>query len=307
MGKMNLLFRVALFLRDSVSQDYDLIPSDVSILMMLASHIGDREHWYIAREEISRECRLRPRQFSYRLKHLERLGLLITKRTGKANAYTLILPNIAGKSWSADVHSSADHKADDVHSTAYQENTDVHSSADQMCSTVQNRSAPECTHKEPVKKHKKPERHKKRASALPDDFEPDEQNTELAEKHGLANRRTLSKFINLAADRGWESFDWQARFNKFLRDEIAYLEKHPAKPVYGPDYGKPERRNGEVRSTVPFFFPEREAGHAEPKRAEPSRPEPEMPPIVRPTVNGLDQSVGSRHIKDILKHLGVRK
>ena len=236
---MNLMFRVALFLRDEFSLTYDLIPSDIAILTMLASHLGEREYWYISQHDIAKACRLKPRQFYARSKNLEKQRLITIKRTGKANAYALTLPNIPGKQWSADQHSTADHQKPDQHSTA-----------DQISTRVPIRSALECRHKETIKKQKETER-----GAL-SDFIPNEENQSILIELNLNMTEELLSFKN--RHKGAKT---QYEFERWIKQSAKYQQRNqqqtdnnvviPSAREWGrghPDY---DRKHGYDRQGVP--------------------------------------------------------
>ncbi len=139
---MNLMLETALFLRSSNSDQYNLMATDIAILLMLASHIGEREFWYISQTELAKECKLTVWQLNRRVKVLERKNLLTVRRTGRASAYALMIPVL---------RSTADHEI----KQPVQEVAELHVTTDQICAVAQNRSALHHTHKETITKQKK--------------------------------------------------------------------------------------------------------------------------------------------------------
>lgn len=209
---MSLLFRLALFLREEKSQFLKLIPTDLTILFMLASHIGENEYWYLNQASIARECRIKTSHFYRRMKHLEKLKLLHVRRTGKANAYSLIL--------STDQYSSTE-----------QRNSDPHSSTDQISTGVPNRSVLEYRHKGNKENINKTERArtKKRAALKPlsDSFFPDEERKALCTNNGHDINFMIQKFKALSKKRGEVYADSQAAFELFVLNEKTTLGTTP--------------------------------------------------------------------------------
>ena len=212
---MNLMLRVALFLRDEISLSYDLIPSDVTILLILASHIGDKDFWYITRPDVARECRLQISQFTRRAKKLESQKLITVRRTGKANAYGITLPKIEGKQWCLDRYSSTHQPVD--------KKSDEYSSTYQMSTRVPNRWVPEYPHKETINKQKKTERARTKRAPLSPSWFPNDQNMitarEVSSKVGKSIDQLIAKFRNLQISKEATSADWNRNFENFLIDE----------------------------------------------------------------------------------------
>lgn len=223
---MNLMLKVALFLRDELSHSYELIPSDLVILQMLASHIGEREYWYISREEISKECRLKVRQFVYRTKQLEKMGLIKIIRTGKANGYAITLPQIPTKNYTPEVHSSALHEEvennTEVQCSAPQENqeveVEVHSSAPQKCNVVHFRSAVECTHKETINKQETNKEKRSTSHHTFYDFEFNDYEQKIAIATNVSLPLIFEKFINHLKQKNRKRFK-RAEFDNWLLNE----------------------------------------------------------------------------------------
>ncbi len=202
---MSLLLDVALFIRSEESQKFDLIPSDVSILMIIASHIGKNAEWLISVDKIAKECRLKQSQFSKRSNRLKKLQLLSIRRTGYQNAYGIILPNKSSINTHSDMHSSADLI-----------NPDMHSSADQICALVHNGAAPECSSLY-INKHKANNKEKERGKiSLPVDFLPDQKIVTKAAGMGLTEleiNTEFEKFMDLHTESDRKEKDWNKPLN----------------------------------------------------------------------------------------------
>lgn len=239
---MSLLFRVAMFLRDEKSLTYDLIPSDISILFLLASHIGEREYWYISQPDIATECRIKVTQFRRRCKKLETQKLITVKRTGKANGYGISLPY----PFSDDRYSSTEQGVDN----SQPKNHDRSSSTDQIGTTVPIRSVLEGRHKETLNKLKKTERGRtKRASPLSGDFLPNDESVMKAQDVGLTEDEANDQFeifMNHFLDNGKAKHDWQLALRTWFIKAGEYKRKNP---------GKQKKEPEQVRSTVPFYEP----------------------------------------------------
>lgn len=239
---MHLMLRVALFLRDECSLSYNLIPSDVTILLILASHIGDRGFWYISRPEIARECRLQITQFTRRAKKLETQKLITIQRTGKANAYGITLPQIEGKQWGSDRYSSTHQVVD----KSLSKKEDEYLGTYQIGTTVPNRCVPEYPHKQTISKLKKTERAQKARSALSLTWLPNEKNMDLVREVASKVRKTtdqlIVKFRNLQLSKDATSAYWDGEFENFLINEKV--------PEWLPTQSK---TNQEIKSTVQFF------------------------------------------------------
>jgi hypothetical protein len=204
---MQLLLRVALFIRDETSFNYDLTTTDISIIFLIASHIGINEFWFISQDEISRECRIKPRHFRDRSLHISKQGLLEIKRTSKANGYKLILPHIDGKSWCSDRHHSADQ-------SRIKNESDRHHSAGVIGTTVPERSAPQCLHKYNDKEKQKEKEKRKKKSALKNSasFLP---SSSFSEKHKLHKDLSTDKEIPMLERKKNEQSILQEDCNNF--------------------------------------------------------------------------------------------
>ena len=83
---IHMVFQVLNFIHSDISESYKLIPVDKLILITLASHKGIKGIFPM-QETLAKEVGVKRRHLRYRLKHLEKIGLIFVEKIGKNHHY----------------------------------------------------------------------------------------------------------------------------------------------------------------------------------------------------------------------------
>jgi hypothetical protein len=208
---IHVVFQVLNFLHGSDSIEYKLLPIDKLILINLASHKGIKGI-FPSQQTISKELKYDVRELRRRLKHLEDVGLIYVDKVNRKNYYYLRflyeLSTIEGVQ--PPYKLSTGYSIEGVQPLSYR----VYSPPMRGCTAPPN-------NKVITKKEKRGVRNTSRPSPFPKSFYPDKQSIQLAQELKIAET-ILDSFKDYVADKGLKSADWNARFRKYLRDEVAF-------------------------------------------------------------------------------------
>lgn len=196
---VHTVFQVLNFLRSPDSKQYKLTPVDQLILIYLANHEG-KNGIYPSQATLAHDLNIKERHLRDKLVNLRNTGLIMYEKMGRKYHYklsTIAAPQCryCSENCNKHRHPSAGITGTPVPVLSIYSNNDL---------TMRGR--------------------RKRALPLPVSFMPNEQSRQVISELKLSSDM-LQEFKDFCGDKGILSYDWQARYRKYLRDEKKYLVK----------------------------------------------------------------------------------
>lgn len=233
---IHIVFEVINFLLSDEAKKHKLFPIDKLILITLASHKGTKGIFPM-QETLADELGIGRRYLRLRIRFLEKSGFLFVEKIGRRHFYHLLNLSTTGEP-QIPYHQKIEEpqfRSQGNYSSAHRGTTDA-------------------TNNKVSNKLNKSERSTRKKTALPlsVDFEPNRETVQEAKRVGLTYDEAnyeVEKFFNYYLENGEEKTDWQLVLQNWFIRAGDYKRKNGAITVNAQ----------EVRSTVPWFYPEQEA------------------------------------------------